>query len=201
MTDRTLKDGWGDMGNFFSSLGEGFVSGLEEFFNFDFKFNIFRRKRSLMLKERAEGDQLVHFIRALAELYSRENKDNREISDEARACMEKCDSCKYFLGDTETMINGICGSYNLLARNVTYFTAVTKLQLVYALLTDEAEPILTSVTYDPFSFSQTIMGYTRIELTAKFASGYRGFVPTEGFRMMALPQSAALIALEYYKEV
>lgn len=191
--------GWDDAGDFFKSLGEGFLSGLKDFFNMDFSFS-FRRKRSLMLRERAGGDQLAYFIRALAEMYSRQNKESREISDEARACMEKCDSCTPFLSDTETMINSVCGT-ELLQRNASYFTTVTKLQLVYSLLIDEKDLIIKELNYDPTSFDPTITGYSRIEILTKFASGYSYFKPTEGYRLMATPKSAALIAKEYYDKV
>ena len=197
-----LKDGfvswggWDDAGDFFSSLGSGFLSGMNDFFNMDFTFNL-RRKRALELKERAAGDQLVHFIRALAEMTERKTNYNRELSSEARACMEKCDSCKAFLQDSEYMITTICGA-ELLQRNMTFFATLANLNMVYSLLTEKDNPIITSLQYDPTSFSMTIMGYSRVELWANFAAGYDVFKPSEGYRMMAMPRSAALMAKEYY---
>ena len=217
--------GWDDMGDFFENIGKGFVnwSGWDDigdwFENFGKDFvnwsgwddiggvfedigGVFgRRKRSLMLSKRAGGDQLVHLYRALSKVYS------REISSEVRACMEKCDSCKPFLSDTETMINTICGT-ELLQLNATYFNAITKMQLVYKLLTDEAVPILTSLKYDKYAIPSAVIpedpssiGYPEIILRAKYADGYRDFVPTTGYMMMKVPTSAALAAKEYWTEV
>ena len=214
--------GWNDMGDFFENIGKGFVNWPgwgdigkwfenfgQDFANFfkndvggwfsDFGNdigNIFgRRKRSLMLSRRAGGEQLLHLYRALSELYS------REISSEAKACMQKCDSCTPFLSDTETMINTICGP-ELLQLNATYFNTITKLLLVYKLLTDEKQPIIMSLQYDPTSFDMAIMGYSRIKIAAKFtASGYSDFAPHQGYMMMKIPTSAALIAKEYWELV
>ena len=205
-------EGWNDIGDGLDHFGKGYVNffedevgGISEHIGNGIKdsfSNLFgRRKRSLGLSRLARGEQLVHLYRALSKVYS------REISSETRACMEKCDSCKPFLSDTETMINTICGT-ELLQLNATYFKAITKMQLVYKLLSDKAEPILTSLKYDPTSLSSAVipqdpmsMGYSRIKLRAKFADGYRDFVPTAGYMMMKVPTSAALAAKDYWTEV
>ena len=200
--------GWNDMGDWFENFGKDFVNFFEDDVGGFFSDigsgigDIFgRRKRSLMLSRQATGEQLVHLYRALSKVYS------REISSEVRACMEKCDSCKPFLSDTETMINTICGP-ELLQLNATYFNAITKIQLVYNLLKNEKEPILKSLKFDPTSYSPALisgdfqsMGYSKSKLLAMFANGFRDFEPTQGYMMMKVPTSAALAAKEYWEEV
>ena len=215
--------GWDDMSNFFEGAGSGFVSwsgwddandffeniggsigswsgwsdigNFFENFGLDFADLFTRRKRSLMLKG-GRNEKLAYLYRALTKVYSRQSN----LSDEARACMEKCDSCSPFLSDTDTMINTICGE-ELLQLNATYYVTIMKLKLVYGFLTDKTNPLLTSLNYNPTSFDPTVMGYPNVELVAMFSEGYREFKPTEPYRMMQVPTSAALMAKEYWDEV
>ena len=186
--------GWDDIGDFFVDFGKGFAEGFTDFWDGIGDF-LGRRKRSLMLNG-AGNEKLAHLYRALTKAYSRQS----EISSEARACMEKCDSCDPFLADTDTLINTICGE-ELLQLNASYFLTITKLQLVYKLLSDKEDHILTYLKYDATSFDPTITGYARIKLGLKFAEGYRDFEPTDGYRLMAVPECAALNAWEYWNEV
>ena len=126
----------------------------------------------------------------------------RELDPEVRDCMEKCSSCDPFLVDEQTRIRMVCGP-DFVQLNEKVKSAVSQIKLLYDLVMDDHNLIVSAIKYDTDSFNFADLSFGNVTITAFFPGGYQTYKSALPFQ--ASPEktavSAALMAKEYYDKM
>ncbi|KAL3836326.1 hypothetical protein ACJMK2_021760 [Sinanodonta woodiana] len=125
-------------------------------------------------------------------------RGKREITAEARRCMERCASCQPLLLEKEQMVRSICGD-EAVELNKTVSKRVQQISAIYNATIDTVHPIVTKIEYDPASMSN--MKFTTVFLTAYVKGSYVRYQSTASYAMMDIPGTVREVALEYWNKM
>ncbi|KAK3578343.1 hypothetical protein CHS0354_039050 [Potamilus streckersoni] len=125
-------------------------------------------------------------------------RGKREITAEARRCMERCASCQPLLLDKEQMVRSICGD-EAVELNKTVSKRVHHISAIYNATIDALHPIVSKIEYDPTSMNN--MKFTTVFLTAYVKGSNVRYQSSVAYAIMDLPGTVRDMALEYWNKM
>jgi hypothetical protein len=124
----------------------------------------------------------------------------REIDEQTRKCMARCDQCTALLLPTQSqMIGAVCGQ-DLINRNNTINSRAQKLKKIVDASTDRNHVIVTKVEFDPASMNGQMQIMT-VYITANLNGHDTRYKTSIPYAMMNMPSTAQQMALEYWNKV